>query len=467
MPTPPTTFVPVLLARIPRVILRLVVPIHRSIATVRVRPAAPTPPPTTFARTLPSPVAPRMPLLCSLVRVPPPTLAQHASALGFVNYRVISTTETPHTFSSELVAYRVSGPLLPRTRPTCPSRGASPPRRTWLLPFRIRRRSRFGQRSPSSPQLLFPSSAGRDRLNARISLRCGHIGTASGAPLAPAPGAGSIGCSVPRARSARRTTATSFGVRHAPSIIRRGGRLGQGSPGGAKLLFLGGARRNRWDTRFVRCGPVRGSRSIFQVIRGLARPLTSGRIRREPAGGSGRFLSPLPRRAASPGGRRAVGAGWVRGRGLVVEWEVLGFGCRIAFGGSVVRRRAAGWAVVPGACGGGVGVGGVAAEQVVTWLRAGGGGARGALRGAGGGGVELAAEAFYRVEVGGGPRRIVPGPFGIPRGHQKSAGASSAVTSAPMPSFSLIFFSISSRTSVFSRRNLRAFSLPWPSWSPS
>ena len=38
---------------------------------------------------------------------------------------------------------------------------------------------------------------------------------------------------------------------------------------------------------------------------------------------------------------------------------------------------------------------------------------------------------------------------------------------APMPSFSLIRFSISAATSGFSRRNLRAFSLPWPSWSPS
>ena len=38
---------------------------------------------------------------------------------------------------------------------------------------------------------------------------------------------------------------------------------------------------------------------------------------------------------------------------------------------------------------------------------------------------------------------------------------------APMPSFSLIFFSISSARSGLSRRNLRAFSLPWPSWSPS
>ncbi len=51
-----------------------------------------------------------------------------------------------------------------------------------------------------------------------------------------------------------------------------------------------------------------------------------------------------------------------------------------------------------------------------------------------------------------------------PASGQKSAGTSSlAVTSAPMPSFSLIFFSISSRTSVLSSRNLRAFSLPWPS----
>ena len=45
-----------------------------------------------------------------------------------------------------------------------------------------------------------------------------------------------------------------------------------------------------------------------------------------------------------------------------------------------------------------------------------------------------------------------------------SAGASSL---APTPSFSLIFFSSSSARSGLSRRNARAFSLPWPSWSPS
>ena len=53
---------------------------------------------------------------------------------------------------------------------------------------------------------------------------------------------------------------------------------------------------------------------------------------------------------------------------------------------------------------------------------------------------------------------------------QKSTGAgrtSSSVTTAPIPSFSLIFFSISAATSVFSSRKVRAFSLPWPSCSPS
>ena len=42
-----------------------------------------------------------------------------------------------------------------------------------------------------------------------------------------------------------------------------------------------------------------------------------------------------------------------------------------------------------------------------------------------------------------------------------------ASTCGPMPSFSLIRFSISSARSGLSRRNLRAFSLPCPSWSPS
>jgi hypothetical protein len=63
---------------------------------------------------------------------------------------------------------------------------------------------------------------------------------------------------------------------------------------------------------------------------------------------------------------------------------------------------------------------------------------------------------------------------GVPpakRHAQKSTGAGSGSASAsswaPMPSFSLIFFSTSAATSGFSRMNLRAFSLPWPSWSPS
>ena len=38
---------------------------------------------------------------------------------------------------------------------------------------------------------------------------------------------------------------------------------------------------------------------------------------------------------------------------------------------------------------------------------------------------------------------------------------------APTPNFSLIFFSSSSARSGLSRRKARAFSLPWPSWSPS
>jgi hypothetical protein len=53
---------------------------------------------------------------------------------------------------------------------------------------------------------------------------------------------------------------------------------------------------------------------------------------------------------------------------------------------------------------------------------------------------------------------------------QKSTGAgsgASSLTRAPMPSFSLIFFSISLARSGLSRRKLRTFSLPWPSWSPS
>ena len=54
---------------------------------------------------------------------------------------------------------------------------------------------------------------------------------------------------------------------------------------------------------------------------------------------------------------------------------------------------------------------------------------------------------------------------------QKSTGAGSgsmsASSTAPMPSFSLIRFSISAATSGLSRRNLRAFSLPCPIWSPS
>jgi len=57
------------------------------------------------------------------------------------------------------------------------------------------------------------------------------------------------------------------------------------------------------------------------------------------------------------------------------------------------------------------------------------------------------------------------------RSPQKSTGAGSgsmsASSTAPMPSFSLIRFSISAATSGLSRRNLRAFSLPCPIWSPS
>src|SRR5690606_15386992 len=50
-----------------------------------------------------------------------------------------------------------------------------------------------------------------------------------------------------------------------------------------------------------------------------------------------------------------------------------------------------------------------------------------------------------------------------------SAPASAAGSSGrtPTPSFSLIFFSISLARSGLSLRKLRAFSLPWPSWSPS
>src|SRR5690606_29603088 len=47
-----------------------------------------------------------------------------------------------------------------------------------------------------------------------------------------------------------------------------------------------------------------------------------------------------------------------------------------------------------------------------------------------------------------------------------AAGSAGASTLAPTPSFSLIFFSSSLARSGLSRRNARAFSLPWPSWSP-
>src|SRR5690606_8281414 len=47
-----------------------------------------------------------------------------------------------------------------------------------------------------------------------------------------------------------------------------------------------------------------------------------------------------------------------------------------------------------------------------------------------------------------------------------SAGASSTAF-MPMPSFCLIWVSIASAMSSFLIRKLRAFSLPWPSWSPS
>ena len=54
---------------------------------------------------------------------------------------------------------------------------------------------------------------------------------------------------------------------------------------------------------------------------------------------------------------------------------------------------------------------------------------------------------------------------------QKSTGTSETSagwsTRGPTPSFSLTFFSISSARSGLSLRKLRAFSLPWPSWSPS
>ena len=56
-------------------------------------------------------------------------------------------------------------------------------------------------------------------------------------------------------------------------------------------------------------------------------------------------------------------------------------------------------------------------------------------------------------------------------GHQNSTGTSApsagASTRGPTPSFSLIRFSNSSARSGLSFRKVRAFSLPWPSWSPS
>src|SRR5690606_10174092 len=107
-----------------------------------------------------------------------------------------------------------------------------------------------------------------------------------------------------------------------------------------------------------------------------------------------------------------------------------------------------------------------------------------------------AASAVPRRDVGGGD--VVLGPVGPP-GHGQllavaaldlaalaagagtaagAAGAAAAAASAPAsaagssgrtptPSFSLIFFSISLARSGLSLRKLRAFSLPWPSWSPS
>ena len=87
-----------------------------------------------------------------------------------------------------------------------------------------------------------------------------------------------------------------------------------------------------------------------------------------------------------------------------------------------------------------------------------------------GGSVKLAEvrDAVPRAGRGGWSGRVV----GVAVRHrQKSTGAgrgsTSASSTAPMPSFSLIRFSTSAATSGFSRRNLRAFSLPCPIWSPS
>ena len=52
-------------------------------------------------------------------------------------------------------------------------------------------------------------------------------------------------------------------------------------------------------------------------------------------------------------------------------------------------------------------------------------------------------------------------------GAPSAAALGSASSRGPTPSFSLIFFSISLAMSGLSLRNVRAFSLPWPSWSPS
>ena len=81
--------------------------------------------------------------------------------------------------------------------------------------------------------------------------------------------------------------------------------------------------------------------------------------------------------------------------------------------------------------------------------------------------VGPAASCSPVARCGGG---VGPTKFGAATIDQKSTGAgtgSSRSMRAPTPSFSLMRFSISLATSGFSRRNVRTFSLPWPSCSPS
>ena len=59
------------------------------------------------------------------------------------------------------------------------------------------------------------------------------------------------------------------------------------------------------------------------------------------------------------------------------------------------------------------------------------------------------------------------GQYPARRREARSPARQAASTAGPMPSFSRIRFSSSLARSGLSRRKVRAFSLPWPSWSPS